>query len=246
VEKHLLKQRLAASGPQIATGCFIVTRPEIEVMKLYKKLIAALSLGLVSVASMADPVSYSSTFEGTTFKITQLDSDSLRLEILGALSSTGTWANAVAFDNFALKDIGTGITGGNVTPGTWAYSPLELNASGCGGGASGGVCFDANPSILLTDNMVFQIDLSFASGYALNIASAGPHLKVRFVDGNGRKVGSLLSANIGSTTVICDLGPACNDDDLTTVPEPGSLALVGAALLAAGWGSRRRVRTANA
>lgn len=218
-----------------------MTKPSI------RNLLAAASLGLACLAATAAPVSYSSTFNSTTFTISTIDGspNSLSLRITGALSASGDWAPAVAFDNFALKSIGSGITGGSVTPGTWSSSVLELNASGCGGGASGGVCFDANPSVALSDDMLFRIDLAFAAGYGLDISSSGPHLKVRFVDASGRKVGSLLSTYIGQSTTVCDLGDVCDDDGTTgTVPAPGSLALVGGALLALGWTRRRGPATA--
>lgn len=209
-------------------------------MNFVKRIGLLASLALSAAAATASPVTYSSTFEGTTFNISTIDGspNSLSLQILGALSSTGGWASAVAFDNFALKNIGSGITGGAVSPGTWSTSTLELNANGCSGGASGGVCFDANPAVALTDNMNFRIDLSFASGFGLNIGADGPHLKVRFVNAQGNKVGSLLSTNLGQSTVVCDLGEACGDTR-GTVPEPMSLALVGMALLAGGVASRR-------
>jgi PEP-CTERM motif len=211
-------------------------------MKFVKRLLAAAFLSASAVSAMATPVTYTSIFEGTTFRISTIDgsANSLNLQILGALSSTGGWASAVAFDNFALKDIGSGITGGTVSPGTWSTSTLELNASGCSGGASGGVCFDANPAVALADDMNFRIDLSFAAGYGLTIGAQGPHLKVRFVDAQGGKVGSLLSTNLGQSTVVCDLGDACNDTPLR-VPEPGSLALAGLALLAGAAVRRRAV-----
>jgi hypothetical protein len=69
--------------------------------------------------------------------------------------------------------------------------------------------------------MIFDFtfsDVSLISSYVDN-----PHLKVRFVDGDGNKVGSLLSAN---------------------VPEPSVLLLMGAGLAGLGFACSRRTKKA--
>ncbi|MEO7860876.1 MAG: PEP-CTERM sorting domain-containing protein [Nitrospirales bacterium] len=174
-----------------------------------------LMLGLVGApASWANSL----TFQGVTFNLTEVDSNTLQLNILNAESTTNpNWADAEFLKNIGLKDIGT--VGGATLTG-FSVTSLELNANGCGGGDSGGFCFTSNLAngVAVTDNMTFTID--FATG-ALNLDA--PHLKVRFLDATGTKEGSLLSQTIPPGT---------------SVPEPASLMLLGAGL--AGLGIWRR------
>ena len=57
--------------------------------------------------------------------------------------------------NFSLKNIGT-VSGVSLTG--WWVSSLELNASGCAGGSSGGFCFSKSPALPLTNSLTFNIN----------------------------------------------------------------------------------------
>jgi hypothetical protein len=69
-------------------------------------------------------------------------------------------------------------------------------------------------------------DFVFGGDSVVSDQTDNPHLKVRFVDKEGEKVGSLLSQDLG------------------TVPEPSVLLLLGAGL--AGLGFARRGQTKKA
>lgn len=190
-----------------------------------KRPLGALALALASLAAAPAMAytPYSLTYQGVTFTVLQTDSDSLNFTMAGANTATGNWSGAATLANFELKDmgLGSGLTGAAISgPGGFTWSGQELNANGCEGGPPpGNLCFESASPPALTASMSWNIDVFGAS---LNIALEGPHLKVRFFDGEGDKLGSLLS------------------EPLPPVPEPASSALMLAGLGALGAVVRRR------
>lgn len=140
--------------------------------------------------------------DGLTFEVEQTDSSTIQLEISG--SPTDGWEDAVVLDTIGLK--GLGISDYEATlvgPGIEEMSGAELNANGCnseGGGKANAVCFEGLGETVTTV-------LTFKFDEDLNIGDS-VHLKVRFLDQDGEKVGSLLS------------------QDLVMVPEPGTVGLL--------------------
>lgn len=130
-----------------------------------------------------DGVVFTSTYTGNVLTL-QID----------AAGRTGGWASASAINALSIKTIGTfsGVT--MSAPGSaWSLSSSELNAGGCsavkgksGTSAMTRLCYTGT-GIALADNMRFTF--TFAGAPDLS----APHLKVRFVDAQGRKTGSLLS-----------------------------------------------------
>ena len=193
-----------------------------------KKLLAtmALSLGLLSSANAS---LYSLDYQGVGFTFETVDHNSAIFKITGALSAaTGNWASATYLSSFAFKDLGFDPTGGTVSPGTFATSPFELNANGCAGGDSGGICFTSSPALALSDSMTFAIDFL---GGTFDIEDTGPHLKVLFLNNNLNKQGSLLSMDMAMVS------PPAPPPEL--IPEPSALVLLGAALVSLGFLRRK-------
>ena len=180
--------------------------------KLFGGIVLTIA-GLVPLTASAglltfDGATFSSSWAGDILTI-RIDADPTHL--------TGGWTNAVKIDSIAINDVGSvddptdislagpGTFGGNIDG--WG-----LDAGGCQD-LSGGVnhpCWNGLAD--LADNMLFNF--TFATGVANHTDS--PHLKVRFLDAQGNKEGSLLSMDLPSVEV----------------PEPGSVALLGLGLVA--------------
>lgn len=131
-----------------------------------------------------DGVVFTSTYSGSV----------LTLEI-DAANRNGGWASASAISALSLKTIGgfSSVSMSSSSGMAWALSASELSARGCSTPKAGSstasmtrLCYSGS-SIALADNMQFMF--TFTGSPSLS----APHLKVRFVDAQGSKVGSLLS-----------------------------------------------------
>lgn len=151
---------------------------------------AASSLLIVAASNASagvitqDGVVFTSTYTGNV----------LTLEI-DAANRNGGWAGASAISALSLKTIGgfSGVSMNSSSGMAWALSASELSARGCSSPKAGSstagmtrLCYSGS-SIALADNM--QFTFTFTGSPSLS----APHLKVRFVDAQGSKVGSLLS-----------------------------------------------------
>lgn len=189
-------------------------------MKVNKALAAvAIAAGALASAPASAAADYSLLFQGVTFEVDVIDSDSLTLTMLNTDAATDDWAGITNLNAFQLKNIGSFASATATGPGGFVNVDKELNGAGCAGGSGGELrlCFagfaTAAPSLSWT------IDVT---GGSLAIGSAGPHLKVRFGSDTEDKVGSLLS------------------QDIPPVPEPESYALAVAGLGVMALVARRR------
>ena len=157
--------------------------------------------------------------------------------------------DAVAFQLSSLPAFDSGPTIDTVPPdgGTWSLSEKGLSANGCSGGGNF-FCFGTGASgsgttrgASLTDTWAFT--LNFPDAMANLSSSFSFDLKMRFLDANHEKVGTLISSDFPITWDCLDC-----DEQLTSAPEPASLALMGTGLTAIAMRMRRRraAKTATA
>ena len=169
----------------------------------------------------------------------------LSIDTTGYSGSADDLASGVEFQNVIAPDgVYTGLSlvtapGG---AGSWAVGTTELSP-GCAGGnqvdsgcavwaqLSGGG-FDFAIGDILT--WVFRVQTNAAIDWA------GGYIKYAYVDGEGNGVAGLLAENIALQDCQgCSTSERLPNDLPSRVPEPGSLALVGLALMTSALRRRR-------
>jgi len=188
------------------------------------RLIGVMLLATFSASVLAIPTSVTGdgivwTLNGATSSNT--GSFTLSADVSGAVSplSPGTFY----LSEFSLKNFGSAASVSNlIAPaGSWNWMNQGLNANGCKTKTNGtydALCVFNTGSVANAPST--SADFSFTFDIALAVGDVFPeytHLKVRWVDENGNKVGDLISKDIAW--------------HVTTVPEPGVVALLAIGLI---------------
>jgi PEP-CTERM motif len=151
---------------------------------------------------------------------------------------TGT---GVAIDSVAIKVSSAEGPGGSldVAPTTlanWAVQDTSgISAVGCDGSGGGFLCAqDTTDPAAVGGTLVWIFD--YVSATTPDTSTLGSVVKARYVDANGAKVGDLVSE-----AITLQPGGGNGGGGGGSVPEPGSIVLLGSGLLVAGTMLRKKL-----
>lgn len=205
-----------------------------KILSFRQRLVAGATL-LVAMAALAGNAYASVIYNGAEFDLT-LDSQVGDTYTFTYTADLTNWDATIAPNQQYLaavnfkpsSDIPTAysLTSTNA-PGTWDTTLINASASGCGSttGSTQFICSYVSPPTALstTGGGIYEwmYSVTYAPGSTVDLT--GAPIRAWFVDSTGKNAG-LMSLN------------------LTTVPEPGAVALLGIGLLALGIssGARRR------
>jgi len=199
-------------------------------MKTKKMLLMTVLMLMGSYASastvlVGDGISWTSSMTGVG---TQAGAITLNANTSGA---SGALAGGGYLAGIGIKDLGGKFKITSVSLDDWGFNNDELNASGsaCDGGKGSksdrGCAFAENLGARLSSaagNLAIVLGVELQSGVLLDTF----HLKVRWENESGKKIGSLIS------------------DDLTAVPLPAAAWLFGSALMGLTVVARRKDKQA--
>ena len=214
------------------------------------------TLGSAAIAALlfllpVSPAHAVLTVEGITYTLTEANTadpltDRFTLSITGINGATDPKPTRTGIDAIAFNQP-TGFTTATViSPGSYTLVMGGLDSDGCKQNAANFFCFDNTlidennnppgiPTTLLGSTATYVFDITTATG---DFTGYNPAFKINYVGtaNNYDLVSKTIGLNGGTPGQQCATPPC----DVTDVPEPGSLVLLGTVLLTSGLALRRR------
>jgi len=154
---------------------------------------------------------------------------------------SGSTLGDVYLQAFQLKqaDLSPSFTVSSASVAGFTWSQSELSANGCSGGDHGSnMCFFGDQALSVTDNSDIDLVINFA--FSSGVLDDALHLKVQWVT-NDTALGTCSAGDDQGSKCWNKVGTLISED-VTAVPLPGTLGLLGLGL--AGLGAVRRRKDA--